>query len=132
MLTLALLQGSWGGTGLKKSVPKPHLVKTIPGVDPSRRADAHKRNVIISERRDKKAARYLVGDLPYPYTSHAQFERRMEMPIGTEWNTRVAFQQGTLPRVIKKVGLALYVRWCGTDRTRVQMGAVIDPLEKTF
>jgi hypothetical protein len=27
----------------------------------------------------------------------------MEQPLGTEWNTRVAFQRGTLPRVVKKV-----------------------------
>jgi hypothetical protein len=27
----------------------------------------------------------------------------MEVPIGTEWNTRVGFQRQTLPRVVKKV-----------------------------
>ncbi|KAF9225148.1 small-subunit processome [Gyrodon lividus] len=106
--------GSWGGTGAKKLPPKPHLVKKVAGVDPSSRADYKKAHVIISEKRDKKAAKYLVKDLPYPYTSHAQFERRMDTPLGTEWNTRVGFQRGTLPRVVKK------------------MGAVIDPLEKLF
>ena len=42
-------------------------------------------------------------DLPYPYTSKAQFERSMDTPIGTEWNTRVGFQRWTLPKVTKKV-----------------------------
>jgi Utp14 protein len=59
--------------------------------------------VIISEKRDKKAAKYLTKDLPYPYTSKAQFERTLEMPIGKEWNTRIATQRATLPKVTKKV-----------------------------
>ncbi|KIJ66588.1 hypothetical protein HYDPIDRAFT_174627 [Hydnomerulius pinastri MD-312] len=104
--------GSWGGAGTKKHPPKPHLIKKVAGVDPSSRADYKKAHVIISEKRDKKAAKYLVKDLPYPYTSHAQFARSMDTPLGTEWNTRVGFQRGTLPRVVKK------------------MGTVIDPLEK--
>jgi U3 small nucleolar RNA-associated protein 14 len=51
--------------------------------------------------RDKKAAKYLIKELPYPYTSHAQYARSMDTPIGAEWNTRVGFQRGTLPRVVK-------------------------------
>ncbi|KAI6154218.1 small-subunit processome [Pisolithus tinctorius] len=104
--------GSWGGAGIKKLPPKPHLIKKVAGIDPSSRADFKKAHVIISEKRDKKAAKYLVRDLPYPYTSYAQFEKSMDTPLGTEWNTRVGFQRATLPRVVKK------------------MGTVIDPLEK--
>jgi len=104
--------GSWGGLGAKKAPPKPYLVKKIAGVDPTTRADYKKAHVIISEKRDKKASKYLVKDLPFPYTSKAQFERNMDTPIGTEWNTRVGFQRSTLPKVVKK------------------MGTVITPLEK--
>ncbi|KAI8990666.1 Utp14 protein-domain-containing protein [Trametes punicea] len=96
--------GSWGGLGTKKAPPKPHLVKKLAGVDPATRADYKKAHVIISEKRDKKAAKYLVKDLPYPYTSKAQFERSMEMPLGTEWNTRLGFQRATLPKVVTKMG----------------------------
>ncbi|KAG2144709.1 Utp14 protein-domain-containing protein [Suillus bovinus] len=105
--------GSWGGTGTKKLPPRPNLIKKIAGVDPSSRADYKKAHVIISEKRDKKAAKYLVKELPHPYTSHAQYARSMDIPIGAEWNTRVGFQRGTLPRVVKK------------------MGAVIEPLVKS-
>ncbi|KAI0714788.1 Utp14 protein-domain-containing protein [Earliella scabrosa] len=104
--------GSWGGTGTKRAPPKPHLVKKVAGIDPASRADYKKAHVIISEKRDKKAAKYLVKDLPYPYTSKAQFERSMEVPLGTEWNTRLGFQRATLPKVVTK------------------MGALITPLEK--
>ncbi|KAF8911605.1 Utp14 protein-domain-containing protein [Gymnopilus junonius] len=104
--------GSWGGTGTKKAPPKQQRIKKIPGIDPTTRADYNKKNIIISEKRDKKAGKYLVKDLPYPYTSKAQFERAMERPLGVEWNTRVGFQRGTLPKVVKKPGI------------------IIDPLEK--
>ncbi|KAK0484734.1 Utp14-domain-containing protein [Armillaria novae-zelandiae] len=106
--------GSWGGAGTRKAPPKPSLIKKIAGVNAANRADHGKGHVIISEKRDKKAAKYLVKDLPYPYTSKAQFERGMEQPLGVEWNTRVGFQKATLPKVVKK------------------MGAVIDPLQKMF
>ncbi|KAJ7741584.1 Utp14-domain-containing protein [Mycena maculata] len=104
--------GSWGGPSTRKSKPKPQFIKKIPGVAPTDRADHNKAHIIISEKRDKKAAKYQVKDLPYPFTSRAQFERSMEAPLGAEWNTRVGFQKGTLPRVVKK------------------MGMVIEPLEK--
>ncbi len=103
VLTLWPYQGSWGGAGAKKAPPKPHLIKKVAGVDPTSRADYKKAHVIISEKRDKKAAKYLVKDLPYPYTSRAQFERSMEVPVGTEWNTRLGFQRATLPKVVTKV-----------------------------
>jgi len=70
--------------------------------------------VIISGRKDKKASCYMVKDLPHPYTTKAQFESSLEMPIGSEWNTRMGFQKSTLPKVIKK------------------MGTVINPIEKLF
>ncbi|KAJ6620660.1 Utp14 protein-domain-containing protein [Mycena sp. CBHHK59/15] len=104
--------GSWGGPSVRQTKPKPQFIKKIPGIAPTARADHGKAHVIISEKRDKKAAKYQVKDLPFPYTSRAQFERRMEAPLGVEWNTRVGFQKGTLPRVVKK------------------MGMVIEPLEK--
>lgn len=96
-------QGAWGGQGTRKTLPKLHLIKEIAGINPQSRADFGKAHVIISEKRDKKAAKYLTKDLPYPYTSKAQFERTLETPIGREWNTRIASQRATLPKVTKKV-----------------------------
>ncbi|KAF8592755.1 small-subunit processome [Ramaria rubella] len=104
--------GLWGGAGVRHNPKAKKSIKKVAGIDPTSRADHGKPHLIISEKREKKAAKYLTKDLPYPYTSRAQFERSMEVPIGTDWNTRVGFQRGTLPRVVKK------------------MGAVIDPLEK--
>lgn len=106
--------GSWGGVGTKPRPQSKRFIKKFAGIDPKSRADFNKSHVIISEKVDKKAAKYLVKDLPYPYTSKSQFDRRMEQPLGVEWNTRTGFQRATLPKVVKK------------------MGTVINPLEKLF
>lgn len=129
----SLIQGSWGGVGLRKASPKQGRIKVIPGVDPSTRADHGKKTTIISEKRDKKVAKYLVKDLPYPYTSKAQFERAMDTPLGIEWNTRVGFQRGTLPRVVKKVCISdVFLLYLGelTGLSSRQPGVIIEPLHK--
>ncbi|KAG6856329.1 hypothetical protein H0H87_005530 [Tephrocybe sp. NHM501043] len=124
--------GSWGGAGTRAAPPKPQRIKRIAGIVPTTRADYGKAHVIISEKRDKKAAKYLVKDLPYPYTSKAQFEKAMEQPLGTEWNTRVAFQRGTLPRVVKKVRVKLQTPKLVANEFLFapQPGLLINPLEK--
>ncbi|ORX39615.1 small-subunit processome [Kockovaella imperatae] len=96
--------GLWGGKGLKKRKSNPSRLVTKPGIDPLTRQDAKRDNVIISEKKDKKASKYLVKDLPYPYTSKAQYEKRFENPLGAEWNSRSGHQRETLPRVVRKPG----------------------------
>ncbi|OCF55114.1 U3 small nucleolar RNA-associated protein 14 [Kwoniella mangroviensis CBS 10435] len=97
--------GAWGGKGAKKKkhVNPKFLVKTA-GIEPTQRKDFSRSNVIITEKKDKKASQFLLQDLPYPYTSKEQYERSFNNPVGSEWNSRSAFQKGTLPRVVKKPG----------------------------
>lgn len=97
------LQGSWGGKGLKKRKLDSRFLITKPGIEASTRKDFTRSNVIISEKKDKRAHQFLVKDLPYPYTSVAQYERSFDMPLGSEWNSRGVHQRETTPRVIKKV-----------------------------
>lgn len=97
--------GSWGGKGARRKTKKqPHLIKKTPGLDPSKRKDFGMENVILNERLDKKASKYKAKDLPYPYTSAAQYEAAMRTPLGAEWNTRTQHQRLTLPRVTTKMG----------------------------
>lgn len=42
--------------------------------------------------------------LPYPFTHHQQFERTIQNPIGSTWNTQRAFQKLTAPKIITKAG----------------------------
>lgn len=81
------MQGAWAGKGAKKSKNARKFVKKIDGVDASQRKDAKLNHVIISERKDKKAAKYMLKDLPFPYTSAAQHEHKLRTPMGPEWST---------------------------------------------
>ncbi|ELW71832.1 U3 small nucleolar RNA-associated protein 14 like protein A [Tupaia chinensis] len=61
-------------------------------------------NVIINEKHNIHATAHEVRVLPYPFTHHQQFERTLQTPIGTIWNTQRAFQKLTTPKVITKPG----------------------------
>ncbi|KIO31825.1 hypothetical protein M407DRAFT_217071 [Tulasnella calospora MUT 4182] len=93
--------GSWTGVGVR-TMNKARPNRAASAVLVSRR-DSGKSHVIISEKRDVKAAKYQVKDIPFPYTSRAQYERSLEAPLGTEWNTRLGHQKAILPRVVAKV-----------------------------
>ncbi|WWC69729.1 uncharacterized protein I206_103672 [Kwoniella pini CBS 10737] len=97
--------GSWGGKGAKKkkNINPKFLVKTA-GIEPTQRKDFKRSNLIITEKKDKRASQFLLQDLPYPYTSKEQYERSFATPVGSEWNSRSGFQKGTLPRIVKKPG----------------------------
>ncbi|KAL7343358.1 Utp14 protein-domain-containing protein [Rhodotorula toruloides] len=79
--------GSWGGKGAKKAKNTRKFITKVAGVDESARKDAGLNHVIISERKDRKAAKYMLKDLPFPYTSAAQHEHKLRTPLGPEWST---------------------------------------------
>ncbi|CAD7682728.1 unnamed protein product [Nyctereutes procyonoides] len=95
--------GEWGGVGLKPSAKKRRrfLIKAPEGPP---RKDKNLPNVIINEKRNVHAAAHQVRVLPYPFTHHQQFERTIQTPIGSTWNTQRAFQKLTTPRVVTKPG----------------------------
>nr|XP_013004022.1 U3 small nucleolar RNA-associated protein 14 homolog A-like [Cavia porcellus]XP_013004023.1 U3 small nucleolar RNA-associated protein 14 homolog A-like [Cavia porcellus] len=95
--------GKWGGAGLKPSAKKGRrfLIKAPEGPP---RKDKDLPNVIVSEKRNIHAAAHQVQVLPYPFTHHQQFERTIQTPIGSSWNTRRAFQKLTTPKVVTKPG----------------------------
>ncbi|XP_066214714.1 EF-hand calcium-binding domain-containing protein 6 isoform X1 [Saccopteryx leptura] len=95
--------GEWGGMGLKPNTKKRHrfLIKA-PEAPP--RKDRNLPNVILSEKRNIHAAAHQVRVLPYPFTHHQQFERTIQTPVGSTWNSQRAFQVLTAPKVITKPG----------------------------
>ena len=56
-------------------------------------------DVIISEKRDKKGAKFTTAGVPYPFKSREQFERSLRNPLGTEWNTADSHAALTQPKV---------------------------------
>ncbi|XP_011844232.1 PREDICTED: U3 small nucleolar RNA-associated protein 14 homolog A isoform X1 [Mandrillus leucophaeus] len=95
--------GEWGGVGLKPSAKKRRrfLIKAPEGPP---RKDKNLPNVIINEKRNIHTAAHQVRVLPYPFTHHWQFERTIQTPIGSTWNTQRAFQKLTTPKVVTKPG----------------------------
>ncbi|CAO2622368.1 U3 small nucleolar RNA-associated protein 14 homolog A [Lemmus lemmus] len=95
--------GEWGGMDLKPSAKKRRrfLIKAPEGPP---RKDRNLPNVIINEKRNLHAAAHQVRVLPYPFTHHQQFERTIQNPIGSTWNTQRAFQKLTAPKVVTKAG----------------------------
>ena len=75
-----------------------------------RRRDAALKNVIISEKRDKKASKFTVSGVPFPFKTREQFERSVRTPLGPEWNTVASHGSAIAPRV------------------KVAKGAIIEPI----
>lgn len=73
----------------------------------SNRKDATKPNVIINEKRNKKAARYNVKSVPYPFTSRAQYEQSLKRTIGRECNTSRLVDKETRPEVYTRAGVII-------------------------
>ena len=64
--------------------------------------------VTISERWDKKAAKFNAAVLPYPHTSKESFERSMQQPLGPDFNTTTSFRQGlqSISRVSNTISIS--------------------------
>uniref|UniRef100_A0A8C5RVV8 U3 small nucleolar RNA-associated protein 14 homolog A n=1 Tax=Laticauda laticaudata TaxID=8630 RepID=A0A8C5RVV8_LATLA len=95
--------GEWGGVGLhpSKKKKKRFLIKPVPGPP---RKDRHLPHVLLNEQRNVLAAAHQVNQLPFPFESSQQFERSIQVPVGSTWNTQRAFQQLTAPRIITQPG----------------------------
>ena len=58
----------------------------------ARRKDAHLKDVIITERWDKKAAKYGTATVPFPFDSVETYERSARQPLGRDFNTDASFR----------------------------------------
>jgi U3 small nucleolar RNA-associated protein 14 len=57
-----------------------------------KRKDARLAAVIITERYDKKAAKYATPSVPFPFNSKDIYERSMRQPLGRDFNTDSSFR----------------------------------------
>jgi U3 small nucleolar RNA-associated protein 14 len=72
-----------------------------------RRKDAALSHVIISEKVDKKAQKYLTPTVPYPFTDIAQYEASLSLPLGPDWNAMRMHRESVRPRVEVKQGVVI-------------------------
>ncbi|KAG2423906.1 hypothetical protein HXX76_014959 [Chlamydomonas incerta] len=71
------------------------------------RRDAGMKYVVVSEKWDKKAAKYTAPAAPFPFTSPEAYERSLRQPLGREYNPDQAFRDLTRPAIIKQAGVTI-------------------------
>ena len=97
--------GSWTGKGMvddekRRAEKKQKKIEELK----KKRRDSKFTNVIISEKQDKLYTKYMLPTLPHPYESVKQYEAKMSVPVGKEWNTYLSFKKMIAPEVIKNNG----------------------------
>jgi U3 small nucleolar RNA-associated protein 14 len=84
--------GDWAGPGMVGV--SPHVVKKrqrlLKNLDEKKaelragRTDSALANVILSEKRIKTTAKYKLADVPHPFKTREEYERSLQMPVGSE------------------------------------------------
>lgn len=84
--------GSWFGSGIKpKKKIEPLMVYKVD-------------KVMEHKERDKRAAKYLVKSLPFPFKTSRQFDAVHKIPIGKEWNSKRVYQKHIAPEILTRPG----------------------------
>ncbi|XP_027353243.1 uncharacterized protein C57A7.06 [Abrus precatorius] len=104
--------GQWTHIQQKKGLPSWILKKHEDAQEKraealKKRKDAQLKNVIISEKIDKKAEKLHTKAIPFPFTSKEVFEQSMRVPIGPEFNPATAIGPLNRPEVVKKPGVII-------------------------
>ncbi|KAL4196932.1 hypothetical protein AMTRI_Chr04g248760 [Amborella trichopoda] len=104
--------GQWTDVQRKKGLPS-WMVEEHESAKKKRedalkkRKDANLKHVIISERVDKKAAKFHAEELPFPYKSKEVFEQSIRVPLGPDYNPTSSFRALVRPSVVKKPGVII-------------------------
>lgn len=65
------------------------------------------KHVVISEKWDKKSAKYLTPAVPFPFASKDLYEKSIRQPMGRDVNPDKAFRDMTRPAVLKSTGVVI-------------------------
>jgi U3 small nucleolar RNA-associated protein 14 len=101
--------GSWTGRGALPPPPRRKLPKKLQAPikrkEPRKRKDDFKPDVIINQKRLKKTANtFMLGDVPHPYSSRAEYEETMLGGVGQEWNVTGSYKSLTRPEILTRSG----------------------------
>ena len=83
--------GAWFGSGIRQ--------KTVEQI-PVHKVD----KVIHNAERDKRSAKYLVKQIPFPFKTSKQFDAVNKIPVGKEWNSNKVFQKQIAPEILTRDG----------------------------
>merc|ERR1712176_380430 len=103
--------GSWAGDGAPKAkknkqrLPKKLQAPLKKKKNGNNRKDAKKPIAIIREKRNKNTAnKYMVRDIPYPFTTREEYERSMVGSMGMEFNVTKSFKDMTSLEILTRSG----------------------------
>ncbi|KAI9906290.1 hypothetical protein PsorP6_016484 [Peronosclerospora sorghi] len=103
--------GTWVGAGVRVSQRQvarekaAHaLAERAKAAALGRRRDVKLARVLVNEKKDKRAAKFNVADVPYPFTSREEYHAAMRVPLGSDWNTAHVTNVLTAPKVMKRLG----------------------------
>ncbi|EKX73826.1 conserved hypothetical protein [Theileria equi strain WA] len=85
--------GSWTGFGIDKKKKVEEEKK-----------EKKKSLVKVTKKKDPKVAKYFIHNLPHPFNNRHEYNSKMEIPLGPEWNTMNMHEKLTEPKVSVKVG----------------------------
>lgn len=96
--------GSWGGSGIDpaKQRPKRRLVLKFPAAE--KRRPENEGSVVIIENGDEKLKKHRVANLPFPFTSVADYEQSIRAPLGNDFMPVTAHKLLTKPSVTTRLG----------------------------
>ena len=69
-----------------------------------KRKDSKLKNVMISDKRIKTAAKYKIADFPHPFTSSEEYEKSLQVPLGPEWNASHVVRKNAAPEILLRPG----------------------------
>jgi U3 small nucleolar RNA-associated protein 14 len=103
--------GSWAGDGVRVSnrqkireeKAKQLAEETRQRVLASRK-DSKMDRVLINEKKDRKASKFMAATVPYPFTSREEYEMAMRNPLGQDWNTPSSSIALNAPKIITRAG----------------------------
>ncbi|KAK9837770.1 hypothetical protein WJX74_004747 [Apatococcus lobatus] len=98
--------GTWAGQQREPKWMRDARVKAQKEKDAALKArkDAKLKAVVVSERWDKRAAKYGTPDVPFPFHSRAIYDQSMRQPIGKDYNPTSSYRDMTRPPVLKEAG----------------------------
>jgi U3 small nucleolar RNA-associated protein 14 len=108
-MTIASGWGSWTGMGVRPSKGPKRFPKGLEPPPPQQQIqepiDTRKLPVILSKKRVKRTAdKYMLTEIPYPFTSREEYEKSLLGGIGPEWNVTSSFKAMTRPEIYTRAG----------------------------
>lgn len=99
--------GEWAGEGVPTNPKK--FLKVLPGVNPEKRKDVIKHNVIINEKLINRIPKeFKLNKPPYPFKSIEEYHEHLQKDsIGPEWLTTLTFHKLIKPKLVTSPGMII-------------------------